>query len=67
MIIIQFNGETMTLNNSCSIAELLTQKNCPTEHCAVALNRHFIPRTRYATTFIQAGDAIELVAPMQGG
>ncbi|MEA5453175.1 sulfur carrier protein ThiS [Sinomonas sp. JGH33] len=34
---------------------------------AVALNSEVVPRARWATTPLAAGDAVELVTAMQGG
>ena len=34
---------------------------------AVALNSEVVPRSRWATTPLTAGDAVELVTAMQGG
>lgn len=34
---------------------------------AVAINMQFVPKANYASTMLQDGDVIELLAPMQGG
>ena len=34
---------------------------------AAALNLQFVPKTRYAQTSLQAGDQIEIIAPITGG
>ena len=34
---------------------------------AAALNLQFVPKTRYAQTPLQAGDQIEIIAPITGG
>ena len=34
---------------------------------AVAINMQFVPKANYASTELQNGDVIELLAPMQGG
>ncbi|MDL2337205.1 MAG: sulfur carrier protein ThiS [Pseudomonadota bacterium] len=34
---------------------------------AAAVNMHFVPNTRYTTTPLQAGDRIDLIAPVTGG
>lgn len=67
MIHIRLNDELISLDNSCSLAEVLTQQNYPANHFAIAVNRHFIPRGQYATTLLNEGDVVELVSPMQGG
>jgi thiamine biosynthesis protein ThiS len=35
--------------------------------CAVAVNRCFVSRERYAQTILQDQDTLDLVIPMQGG
>ena len=34
---------------------------------AAAVNLQFIPKTQYAATALQAGDQIEIIAPITGG
>jgi sulfur carrier protein len=34
---------------------------------AVAINHQFIPQSHYEHTFIQPGDRLDFVTPMQGG
>jgi sulfur carrier protein len=34
---------------------------------AAAVNLQFVPKTRYAATPLQAGDQIEIIAPITGG
>ena len=64
---IRLNDKTLSINDKCSLIELLTQENFLENNFAVAINRHFIPRQEYANTFLIEGDVIELVTPMQGG
>jgi sulfur carrier protein len=67
MLNIRLNDKMILLNPPCSLAELLAQQNYTENYFAVAINRHFIPRSQYKTTFLKEGDVIELVLPMQGG
>jgi sulfur carrier protein len=34
---------------------------------AAAVNLQFVPKTQYDTTALQAGDKIEIIAPITGG
>ncbi len=34
---------------------------------AAAVNLQFVPKTQYASTPLQAGDQIEIIAPITGG
>ena len=40
---------------------------CGQEPYAAALNLQFVPKARYAQTPLQAGDQIEIIAPITGG
>ena len=39
----------------------------PTGPYAAALNLEFVPKSQHAQTPLQAGDAIEVIAPVTGG
>jgi sulfur carrier protein len=65
---IQLNEQSLTLPAACSLeAALKTHGYTDQQHCAVALNKTFVPKSRYAETLLQEGDSIEVLAPMQGG
>lgn len=64
---ITLNGELQTLEKQYTIEELLHQQGYNGKLVAVALNDEFAPKKNYATTTINDGDKIEIVAPMQGG
>ena len=67
MIRIRINDEVILINKQCSLTELLIQQNYLENNFAVALNRHFVARDHYASTFFKEDDIIELVEAMQGG
>jgi len=67
MISIFFNGEEIKIPKNKSLTDLLIDKNCKIEYCAIALNRQFIPRVQHAVTFLKDNDVIEMITPMQGG
>lgn len=59
------NGEARTLRAGTTLADLV-----PAEWkrgVAVACNDEIVPRAAWATTAVSAGDAIEIVRPVQGG
>lgn len=64
---ITLNGQDETLSDCNTIAALLQAKGYEGKLVAVAQNGHFVPKSTYATATINAGDKIEIVAPMQGG
>lgn len=64
---ITLNGAPHELAGPLSVAELLRQLGYAGRAVAVARNQTFVPRSAHATTLIQAGDDLEIVAPMPGG
>ena len=50
-----------------NLYDVLAQEEVIGMMIAVAHNGNFIPKGDYAQIFIEDGDAIEIVAPMQGG
>lgn len=64
---IMLNGEPQSLENKNTIEKLLKSRGYNGKLVAVALNGEFLPKRNYATTNINEGDKIEIVAPMQGG
>ena len=50
-----------------SLQEALIANGHTQGHFAVAVNKTFIPKSQYAHTLLQAGDQIDVLAPMQGG
>lgn len=70
MTTIFVNNEPTTLADipSPSLEVLLKQPGIV--HCktfAVALNREFIPKSRYREVMLNNGDQVEILMPMQGG
>lgn len=63
---IMLNGEALELKQLTSLDEFMRQQG-QEGPSAVALNGRFVPKSQYRETHIQAGDNIEIVAPMQGG
>lgn len=64
---ISVNGETMSFDvESMSVKELLEKLNYK-EGFAVALNTTFVLNSTYNETMIKDGDALDILAPVQGG
>lgn len=66
-MMVTLNGEPRDVSDDVTVEGLLREVGFETSTVAVAVNSVFVPRGEHATHRIQAGDAIELVAPMQGG
>ncbi len=60
------NGEATNARAS-TLAQLLDELGYSGRKVATALNGDFVPEKSRAATRIKAGDAIEIVAPRQGG
>ena len=63
---ITLNGESRRLDGP-SVQDALEQIGLGAAKVATALNGAFLPAASRATTTLKDGDALEVVAPMQGG
>ena len=50
-----------------TLAELLDEHELSEAKVATALNGHFVPEARRASTELQTGDRVEIVSARQGG
>ena len=50
-----------------TIADLVGEHELAASNVATALNGHFVPEPRRATTALNAGDRVEIVSARQGG
>lgn len=60
------NGTTREIAAT-TLAEVLEAEGLGDAKVATAVNGVFVPAAARAATALQAGDAVEIVAPMQGG
>jgi sulfur carrier protein len=67
MITIRLNENVCTLEQECSLQEVLLREGYTNPCVAVAVNKQFVPRVRYVNIFLKDGDSVEIVSPMQGG
>lgn len=67
MITIYFNNQSMELQETCSLHNILSLHGYSEPSFAIAVNRKFIPKLHYPDYQIQAGDYIDVITPMQGG
>ncbi len=63
---ITLNGEIRDLTGP-SVQDVLTEIGLGAARVATALNGNFLPAATRATATLKDGDALEVVAPMQGG
>lgn len=67
MIAITFNGASIELAKDISVAEFIATYANQQLPFALAINQQFVPKSDYQTRLLCAGDAVEIVSPMQGG
>jgi sulfur carrier protein len=63
---LQLNGASIETEVS-TLAELLGAEGLGGAKVATAVNGEFVPAAARADQILNAGDAIEVLAPMQGG
>ncbi len=64
---IRYNGETLSVADTCTIAELITAQGLTGKRIAVERNGEIVPRSQHAECLCAAGDAIEVVHAIGGG
>lgn len=64
---IQLNGKVVSLEQPCSLRELLEREGALQPWVAVAVDGCFVPRSKYDSTLLRASCSIELLQPAQGG
>lgn len=66
MLSIYVNENLIIIDENISLATILEQHGFTNSHCAIAINRTFIPKIHHHI-LLKEGDRIEIVSPMQGG
>lgn len=61
------NGETRTLAEGITVAELLVVLELAGRRVAVELNRDLVPRNEFAARVVHDGDRLEIVHFVGGG
>jgi len=67
MINIQLNEKKLQINPQTALSLLLEEHGYVTSGFAVAINNNFVPKIEYSKIFLNDGDIVQIVAPMQGG
>jgi sulfur carrier protein len=65
-MLIHVNGKALEVT-SATLAALLRELDFEGDSVATALNQNFVRKTERAQTGLQDGDAVEILAPRQGG
>jgi sulfur carrier protein len=61
------NGESRTVPEGCTVEALLESLGMGGRRIAVAVNRDVVPRSRFATHPLSAGDRVEILEAVGGG
>lgn len=61
------NGEPADVRQATSVAALVDERAVGGGRVAVALNGEVVPRSRWQTTHLTAGDSIEVLTATAGG
>lgn len=64
---LRYNGQDLITDTVHTLSELINKQGDACGSYAVALNRTFVPRAQHQQTFLQDGDEIVVIQPMQGG
>ena len=61
------NGESKTLPEQATLADLITQMELTGKRIAVEINAEIVPRSQHGETRLNAGDEVEIVHAIGGG
>ena len=64
---ITVNGDTRTVEDGATVAELVKLFDLPPERVAVEVNERLVRRVQYGDTRLSAGDRVEIVTLVGGG
>ncbi len=66
-VTLKLNGEKRAFDGPISVAGLLGVLGLETRKVAVERNEEIVPRSHYAETWLESGDALEIVHFIGGG
>jgi sulfur carrier protein len=64
---ITVNGQSQTLPDGQTVAELIEKQGLSGQPCAVEVNRKLVPKRQHAEHALAEGDTVELVTLVGGG
>jgi sulfur carrier protein len=67
VIELSINGESLSLEASLTVAQLLERQGLTGRRVAVERNGEIVPRSRHVDTLLAPGDQIEIVVAVGGG
>lgn len=67
MTTIILNGESKTIDDDCSIEQLLQSLELEGRRLAVEVNQDIIPRSQFSSQLLHESDRVEIVQAIGGG
>ena len=67
MLMLTLNGVRTDVGEAATVLELVARLGLVDKRIAVERNGEIVPRSRYATTPVAAGDRLEIVGAVGGG
>ncbi len=64
---ISVNGQTTSVDDGATVAELLSELGLAGKYVAVEVNRELVPKKQHAEHHLAAGDELEIVTLVGGG
>jgi thiamine biosynthesis protein ThiS len=64
---IQVNGDSRSIDDGVTVAQLLRELGVTAPHFAVELNLEVVPRAKHSDTLLRDGDRLEVVTLVGGG
>lgn len=64
---IEVNGDTQTIGDGLTVAQLLDELGYGEKRVAVERNGELVPKSRHGQQAVEAGDRIEIVQAIGGG
>ncbi|MCX4188062.1 sulfur carrier protein ThiS [Methylophaga sp. OBS4] len=65
--LIQFNGESVAIDNNQTIAAFLQQQNIGNSRFVVVINDEVVPKSHWPEREINPGDQLNIISPISGG
>jgi len=66
-VTLTLNGESRAFDGPVTLSGLLATLGLETRKVAVERNQEIVPRSRYAETWLESGDSLEIVHFIGGG
>ena len=64
---ITVNGQSIDVDDRCTLLALLERYDLTDRPCAVEINRQLVPKARHGEKGINEGDTVEIVTLVGGG